>query len=417
MSKTDERGEASAYPVPDHVDPAHVRLFDFDSDAEYARDPQARLAGFRREGRLFFTPKGRKSITGGGTWVLTNAKDIRAAMQDWETFRSSGNRPFGKALGENWALTPVDLDPPEHTRMRGFLNPLFSPRKVSGLAPAIEARANALIEPIRDQSEVDFNRAFAQPFPVSIFLELFGLPIDEMDRFIDLVVRIIHGQGARQLNGMRELRDYLREVIVAKRENPGTDIISDLVNAQIDGVPLTYDEIMGTCVMLFMGGLDTVTSQLGFIFRWLAEHPKAQAVLRADASAIPTAIEELLRLFPIITTGRIASRDVELDGATIRKGENIACPMAAVSRDPAEFDDPDVPDLARQANRHSAFGLGPHRCLGSHLARRELVIAVERWLALLPSFRIKPGTELSAQGSGVVALTALPLVFDRSAGN
>jgi cytochrome P450 len=406
-----DRGDPSNFPIPDHVDPKHVKLFDFDNDPDYARDPQGTLARFREQFRLFFTPKGRKAILGGGTWVFTQAADIRDVLQDPASFQSSGNRPFGKALGESWVLVPVDLDPPEHARMRGFLNPLFSPKRMAALAPAIEQRAAELIEPIRGQAEVNFVDVFARPFPVSIFLELFGLPTAEMDRFVRWVELIIHSQGAPQLEGMRELRDHLREVIEEKRAHPGDDLISEAVTGTIDGEPLSYDEIMGTCVMLFMGGLDTVTSQLGFIFRWLGEHPKAQAKLRAEPDGIPAAVEEMLRLFPIIVTGRIAARDVEIDGATIKKGESVACPMAAVSRDPAEFADPETVDIGRTANRHSAFGLGPHRCLGSHLARRELVVAVEQWLKLLPPFRVKPGVELTAQGAGVVALTALPLVF------
>jgi cytochrome P450 len=411
MINSNERGDPSSFPVPDHVDPSHVHLFDFDNDPGYARDPQKRLASFREQGRLFFTPKGRKALLGGGTWVFTNAADIREVLQDPASFQSAGNRPFGKALGENWVLVPVDLDAPEHTRLRSFLNPLFSPKRMNELAPAIAQRAEELIEPLKGLREVDFFDAFARPFPVSIFLELFGLPTAEMARFVRWVEQIIHGQGATQLAGIRELRDHLREVIAEKRAQPGDDLISHVVTGEIEGQKLTDDEVMGTCVMLFMGGLDTVTSQLSFIFRWLGEHPAAQAALRAEPDAIPAAIEELLRLFPIVITGRIAARDVEIDGATIAKGDSVACPMAAVSRDPAEFPDPETVDLRRSPNRHSAFGLGPHRCLGSHLARRELVIAVERWLALAPPFLVKPGVELAAQGAGVVSLISLPLVF------
>jgi cytochrome P450 len=411
MSYSSDRGDPSSFPVPEHVDPKHVMLFDFDNDPGYAHDPQKRLAGLRDKGRVFFTPKGRKAMLAGGTWVFTGAADIRAVLQDPETFQSSGNRPFGKALGENWVLVPVDLDAPQHTRMRAFLNPLFSPKRMSALAPAIAARAEELIAPLKGKAEIDFNETFARPFPVSIFLELFGLPTSEMPRFSGWVEGIIHGQGGPQIAAMRELRDHMRTVIEQKRADPQDDLISQIVTGEIDGQSLTYDEIMGTCVMLFMGGLDTVTSQLGFIFRWLGEHPKAQTALRAEPEGIPTAVEELLRLFPIIVTGRIAAKDFEIDGATIKQGESIACPMAAVSRDATEFADPETADIGRAVNRHSAFGLGPHRCLGSHLARRELNIAVEQWLKLLPPFRVKPGVELTAQGAGVVALTSLPLVF------
>ena len=411
MAQQEERGAPASFPIPAHVDAAHVELFDFDNDPQYAVDPQARLSGLRAKHRVFFTPKGRKAILGGGTWVFTHAEDIRSVLQDPATFRSSGNRPFGQALGEKWVLVPIDLDPPDHTRMRGFMNPLFSPKRINDLTAEIYARADELIAPIKGKKECAFNEEFARPFPVSIFLELFGLPTSEMARFVHWVELIIHGQGAPQLQGMRELRDHLRDVIEERRRNPKDDLISHAVTGRIDGQALSYEEIMGMCVMLFMGGLDTVTSALGFIFRHLADNPDQQAMLRADPSAIPTAIEELLRLYPIITTGRLASRDVEIGGALIKAGENVACPLVCASRDPEEFENPDAVDLARTPNRHGAFGFGPHRCIGSHLARRELNIAVEQWLAHLPPFRVKPGVKLSAQGAGVVALTQLPLVF------
>ncbi|MCB2076053.1 MAG: cytochrome P450 [Novosphingobium sp.] len=393
------------------IDPGNVEFFDFENDEEYRKDPQGRLNGLRDRHRLFYTPKGRKSLLGGGTWVFTHGADIRAVLQDPETFRSSGNRPFGKALGENWVLVPIDLDPPEHTRMRKFMNPLFSPKRVAELAGKVERRAVELITPLQGRQGCSFIEDFARPFPVTIFLEMFGLPVSEMPKFVDWVEAIIHSQGQVQLDAMRELRDYLAIVIEDRRQSPRDDLISLAVTAEIEGKALTYDELMGMCIMLFMGGLDTVTSSLSFIFRHLAENPEHQEFLRKFPDMIPTAIEELLRAYPIITTGRIASRDVDFDGIVIRKGENVACPLACSSRDPDEIDGSTEIDLTRNPNRHSAFGFGPHRCIGSHLARRELVVAVEQWLKLLQPFRLPPNVQLSATGAGVVALDTLPLVW------
>ena len=411
MSINKQNPAQDQYPVPDGIDAGLVKFFDFDNDEEYCRDPQGRLSRLRDQNPVFYTPKGRKSILDGGTWVISTAANIRTVLQDPETFISSGNRPFGKALGENWVLIPIDLDPPEHTRMRSFMNPLFSPKRMAALAEKIENRAIELITPLQSEAGCSFNEVFARPYPVTIFLEMFGLPVSEMPRFVGWVEAIIHNQGEVQLNAMRELRDYLANVIEERRRSPGEDLISQAVNAEIDGKALNYDEIMGMCIMLFMGGLDTVTSSLGFIFRHLAENPDQQELLRKSPEMIPTALEEFLRLYPIITTGRIASRDVEIGGAVIQKGQNVACPLAAASRDPAEIEGADKVDLTRFPNRHSAFGFGPHRCIGSHLARRELIVALEQWLKLLPPFRVAPGAELKAKGAGVVALESLPLVW------
>lgn len=412
---SDEKPEGRcpvAHMAPAHIDPSHVQLFDFENDEEYRRDPQLRLNMLRQQHRVFFSPKGRKALLSGGTWVFTHAEDIREVLQDTATFRSSGNRPFGKALGENWVLIPIDLDPPEHDRMRGFMNPLFSPRKVAELSGKVEKRAIELIERFRHDGHCAFVEQFARPFPVTIFLEMFGLPVSEMDRFVIWEEAIIHSQGQGQLAAMRELRDYMADVIEERRRNPKEDLISLAVTTEVAGAKLTYDEIMGMCIMLFMGGLDTVTSELGFVFRHLAENPDQQDWLRANPEMIPTALEEILRLYPIITTGRIATRDVEIGGVKISAGENVACPLACASRDPAEIAHPDEVDLERSPNRHSAFGFGPHRCIGSHLARRELSVAIEQWLKLVPAFRVAPGAILEATGAGVVALRSLPLVWE-----
>ncbi len=415
MSESREQGCPAAHAAPSHIDPAHVELFDFENDAGYHRDPQGRLNELRSRHRVFYSPKGRKALLGGGTWIFTHAADIREVLQDPATFKSSGNRPFGKALGENWVLIPIDLDPPEHDRMRSFMNPLFSPKKVAQLSGKIEQRAIELIDKFRHRPGCSFVEEFARPFPVTIFLEMFGLPVSEMERFVVWEEAIIHSQGPGQLAAMRELRDYMAEVITERRANPKEDLISLAVTAEVGGKKLTYDEIMGMCIMLFMGGLDTVTSELGFIFRYLAENPEQQQMLRADPSMIPTALEEILRIYPIITTGRIATRDVEIGNVKISAGENVACPLACASRDPAEIENAEQIDLARNPNRHSAFGFGPHRCIGSHLARRELIVAIEQWLRLVPPFRVAPGAELEASGAGVVALCSLPLNWEPAA--
>lgn len=412
MDKEKSCPVTGAYTAPAHIPPEQVELFDFEADPGYMQDPQGRLNALRDRHRVFYTPKGRKALLGGGTWVFTHAADIRQVLQDPAAFRSGGNRPFGKALGEDWVLIPIDLDPPEHDRMRGFMNPLFSPKRVAALGDKVERRAIGLIEPLVAKGGCAFVEDFARPFPVTIFLEMFGLPVTEMPMFVRWVEAIIHQQGPVQLAAMRELRDHLAVVIEDRRREPRDDLISHAVTGEIDGVRLTYDEIMGMCVMLFMGGLDTVTSSLGFIFRHLADNPQQQSMLRADPSLIPTALEELLRTYPIITTGRIAARDVDIAGAHIKAGENVACPLACASRDPAEIPDPTHVDLTRSPNRHSAFGFGPHRCIGSHLARRELAVAVEQWLKRVPPFRVAPGARLSAKGAGVVALQSLPLVWD-----
>ncbi len=405
-------GPASAQqPLPSHVPLTCVEPFDFRGDADFAVDPHARLAGLAAKHRVFFTPFPR-GLSGQGTWVFTHADEIRGILQDAERFRSGGLRPFAQVIGDNWTLIPVDLDPPEHQKYRTLLNPLFSPARMRLLDDRVNQRAAEMAAAVAGGDACEFITAFARPFPVSIFLELMGLPLGEISRFVAIEDAIIQGKGTAQIEGIRALRDYLAEQIAVRRALPTDDLISEVIAARIDDRPLTEGEVMGICFMLFIGGLDTVTSTLGFVFRFLAANPEQQAALRAEPDLVASAVEELLRLHNVVTTGRVAACDVEIAGVSIRAGDIIALPTSFASRSPAEFANPDQADFHRSPNRHSAFGYGIHRCVGSHLARRELIAAIRAWLRVIPAFRMADGAVVRAHGSGVVALDHLPLVWN-----
>jgi cytochrome P450 len=180
---------------------------------------------------------------------------------------------------------------------------------------------------------------------------------------------------------------------------------------QIDGRPFNDDELIGTVFLLFIGGLDTVVSSLAYHFRYLAENPEDQARLRADPSLIPDAVEELFRVFAVVTTGRFATEDTEIAGVRIKKGDMVTGSTILSNSDPDEFANPGAVDITRSPNRHNAFSFGPHRCLGSHLARREIQIAIDEWLKRVPAFRVRPGAELKTLGGGVLGMEELPLVW------
>jgi cytochrome P450 len=396
--------------IPAHVPPEAVVRFDFRTDADYHRDPHARMDALRARYRAFYTPYPR-GLAGVGTWVFTRAEDIRAIMQDPETFQSGGARPMSKTLGDSWVLIPTDLDPPEHGKFRTLLNPIFSPKRIASLEDKVRARAAELIEGLKGGTSCELIAAFGRPFPVSIFLELLGLPLSQIDQLVHIEEAILHGAPSDQLGGIRALRDYLAEQIAIRREMPTEDLISFAINAEVDGRPTTPDEVMGICFMLFLGGLDTVTSTLSYVFRYLAEAPDQQAKLRADPSLIPSAVEELVRAYAVVTTGRFATRDVTVGGVFIKKGDNVSMPMAAASRDPTEFDQPTEVVFERSPNRHSAFGFGPHRCIGSHLARREVIVALEEWLRRLPPFRLQAAAQMSSSGTGVISLDQVPITW------
>jgi cytochrome P450 len=398
--------------IPSHVPPELVCAFDVRNDPGFKAHPHERMAELAGRFRVFYTPIPAGGNPG-GNWFLTRGEDIRAALQDPQTFSSEGARSLGKDIGDSWVLVPIDYDPPRHSAFRTIMNPLFSPSRMKVLEERVEARAIEYVERLRGQTSCEFIRAFARPFPVSIFLELMGLPAEETDAFVEWEEMILHAADPEvRTEGVRRLRDYLAGVIAARRKQPTDDLISFAVTSRIDGRPLDHDEIMGMCVLFFMAGLDTVTSSFSFAFRYLAEHPKAQAQLRADPALIPDAMEELLRAFAVVTTRRTVTRAVDIAGVTFKAGDIVVCPMMAASRDPGEFHAPDEVILDRAPNRHSAFGFGPHRCIGSHLARRELVAGVRQWLGRLPPFRMAVGEAPIATGSGVVCLADLRLRWD-----
>jgi cytochrome P450 len=395
--------EPSHAAIPEHVPLALVREFDFRTGL--GSYPHQAVAALHSGPRIFFSPVHHNAIPGPGTWVLTHAADIRAVLQDAAAF-SSKIRRSSSAL----TLIPLELDAPEHPKFRALMNPLFSPARMKQLEGKVRDLARKLVGECAAKGECEFVEDFARPFPVGIFLDLMGLPADNMSRFLAWEALIMRDKQTRTA-AIQEVSLYLQELITARRRNPTDDLITFAVNAKVDGQPLSDSDVMGICVLLFIAGLDTVTSSFAFHFRHLAEHPADQESLRTDPQLLPSAVEELFRAYAVVNTNRYATRDVELAGVLIKKGDNVTCSTILASRDPREFERPNEVNFKRNPNPHNAFSFGPHRCLGSHLARREIASGIEEWLRVIPPFRVKPGADVRAHGGGVFSLESLPLIW------
>lgn len=394
-------GESPA--VPGHVPPSLVRNFDFRTNL--GDRPHDAVAALLHGPRIVYSPVNHHHRAGVGTWIPTWAQDIRAVLQNAEAFSSKVVRSDSELT-----LIPLELDAPAHGAFRTLMNPLFSPARMKVLDEKIRARARGLAQACLAQGSCEFVDDFARPLPVGLFIDLMGLPATEMARFLAWESLIIRDMSSRAKT-MQEVATYLRGLIGERRAAPTEDLISFAVNGKVDGRPLTDDEILGVCVLLFMAGLDTVTSSFSFQFRHLAENPADQQRLRDEPGLIPSAVEEMLRAYAVVNTTRYATRDVELAGVTIKRGDHVTCSTILACRDPREFDHADRILFDRAANAHNAFSYGPHRCIGSHLARRELVAGIEEWLKLVPAFRLRDGARITAHGGGVFALDALPLVW------
>jgi cytochrome P450 len=324
-------------------------------------------------------------------------------------------------MGADHALGPHSRDGSEHRRYRKTLEPVFSPQRVVRVTDDVRALANELIDGFVDQARVEFHDRFAVPLPCLIFLSVLGLPPEDLPALLALKDGILRSGGdtesehrTRALAGGEQLRAYLFEHLDGRMRTGERhdDLIDGFIHAEFDGKRLTRDEIVDTMHLFCLAGLDTVTSALSCIVAWLARHPAERRRLVADPSLVAPAIEELLRHeTPVVAGTRYATEDLDLRGFTIRAGEPIHLIWGTANLDPDEFGDPLAVDFERRPNRHLAFAPGPHRCLGSHLARLELRIALEELHRRIPDYRLDPDDPPEYVDIGIRAAIRLPLVF------
>jgi cytochrome P450 len=384
-----------------------VRDFDYHRPPPNGTDPFAALDALRGDRILW-------SEGFGGYWVITQQRDIRYVMQHPELWRTYPIVHSGGGSGYPRKLIPMELDPPEHGKYRGPLAPMFSPRAAVAMEEEIRGRAAALVTSIAPKGSTEFLTDFARPFPTEIFTGMLGLPHSEAARLVGWNHDLIHSyEPDRRRNAGAQIHRYLSELIAertaAAGSSTGTDLISVLVGSEVDGRPMSSTEILDMCFLLIMAGLDTVTAALGFIFRFLAEHPGHRRQIVEDPDIIPAAVEELIRVHAVVNATRTATQDSELCGVKIMEGDRLVLATSLATRDPAEAADPTTVDFGRKPNRHIAFGLGPHRCLGSHLARAELEVALREWHRQIPDYGVPHAATIKAHAGGVMGIDLLPL--------
>ena len=351
-----------------------------------------------------------------GAFLVTGASAADYVLRHPDLFSSA--RAFD-SLGSPLPIVPVASDPPEHTRYRQLLRPFFTARGLSRWLPVVRAHAIELIDRLVGRGECDLVTDFALPLPAQVFLTLFGLPLDDRDRLIgwkDAVLGAVGISGAEPASDANvrlaaELYEYLVGHIAQRRQQGGTDILS-LLLADTSEQRLTDEEILGLSFLFVLAGLDTVTSALSTAFAALARTPRLRQEIVADPAVIPDAVEELLRFDgPVVTVPRVATCDVELAGRLIPADSYVAVAIAPANHDPTEHEDPGAVDFSRRA-RNIAFGAGPHGCLGAHLARMEMRVALEEWHREIPDYRIAPGASVSVSWPApLVGYDHLPLVI------
>ena len=358
-----------------------------------------------------------------GFWMFTRHEQVREIYQNAELFSSESFTPWEPE--PVYRFVPTQIDPPQHQKYRQVLSRWFSPGAVNQIEPMARQLCRRLIAELAPHGECDFVREFAIRYPTEVFLTVLGLPAQEADLFVPLVEQFFDGFGgdpdpAKQqgmVDALTGIREYWVAAVDERRGEPEPrvgDLASHLLHAKIDDRPLNDDELLDMLTVLVLAGLDTTRGQLGYLFHHLATHPDDRQRLVDEPAIIPSAVEESLRLYTIIFgDGRKVTRDTEFHGCPLRKGDMVYGLVAAANRDPAVYDRAAEFVVDRKGNPHLGFAGGPHRCLGAHLARKEMQVATEEWLAAIPSFRLGSDEPLRERGGGsMLTLLSLPLAWD-----
>lgn len=394
--------------VPDHVPPELIRQAGIIYSPEFLADPYKFFAGMHEKFPPIFYDVGPF----GNAWVLTKHEDALFALRHAEYFSNEDATPFPRDPEDYFYFIPIEVDPPEHRKYRNIVDPIVSPQGVLKLEERIRALANELIDDIIDKGECEFDEAFGRPLPVLVFLDLMGLPRDMCDTFVSWAMALLHSND-RAIMGqtLKTIGDYLKTAIADKKANPDDGLVSRIVHAEIDGKPISEKEAFGFATFLFIAGLDTVFATLNNMWLWLARNPERRQEIIDNPENINAQVEELLRVFSVTFSGRTVAQDIEMHGVQLKKGDKITSILPACNFDPDVFPNPTEVNFHRPKKIILAFTVGVHSCMGAHLARLEIKIALQEWLKRIPDFKVKPGAETIYRPGGVIGPESVPLVW------
>jgi len=347
--------------------------------------------------------------------IVGTEAEIREVLHHPEIFSSGVD---AVAIGQIRPLIPLQIDPPEHRNYRKLLDPIFAPKKIALLEDRTRTLVRDLVAAVADDGHCNFHQAVAEPLPSTVFLQLLGLPVSRTKEFVKLKDGIIRPpartpeQRVEMVNATgAKIYEILEEVVTQREKERQDDLISTFLDSEVDGHRLTHDDVIDICYLFFLAGLDTVTASLDCMLAYLAQHPEQRQQLVDDPTLIPHAVEEMLRWeSPVQGVIRITTQDTELAGCPIGADQSVSVMIGSANTDERAWERPDEVDFEREVNKHIAFGGGAHRCLGSHLARMELRVALEEWHAAIPEYHLPDGIEL-VYSQGLRAVENLELVW------
>ena len=395
------------------TEPVHDWTSDFDVlDADYVLDPFPRWDELRQVCPIARTDRR------GRAWLPTTYADVTALAKDTGHF-SSANTNVIESVEEpdppilTYGLPPITSDPPLHTWTRRLLLPWFSHTRVATYEPMTRSLCRSLIEARLERGGADAAADYAQQIPVRVIGSILGIPEDLADTFTGWVRDVLEfaDDPDRVQRGMFGIGYYLWDRINERRDDDGDDLLTYLLHAEVEGGSVDDMVVLGMAILTMIAGIDTTWSAIGSSLWHLATHDGDRRRLVAEPALMDTAIDELLRAYAPVTMARIVTEDVEFQGCPMKQGDKVLLNFPAANRDPAAFEQADRVVLDRQENRHVAFGSGIHRCAGSNLARMELRVALEEWLARVPVFHLAEGAEVEWAGGQVRGPRRLDVVF------
>ena len=358
--------------------------------------------------QICYTPRN------GGHWIFLDYDDILEAYRNWEIF-SNYQAPI-PPIEPYPVFQPQGVDPPEHKRFRSLLAPLFTPLAIKRMEEELRRRARELIDKIADKGRCDFVRDYSSVLPTGMFLHLMGMSEDSLPEFYTLSdVFMRSSDEAVRAENIQQIYAVIEDYLGLRAKNLGDDLGSVLLKARDEnGKPFPHQDILNCGFLLFVAGLDTVTSTMTYIWRYLAHTPEARHRIRGmidEREKLSAATEELLRINAVSNLYRRVQKDVVFRGIQLQENDRVVLPNSIANRNAAMFENPTTIDLDRQVNNHVTFGVGPHRCIGSHLAKAEIMISLQEWLRRIPEFSMELGVRIEAYLGPVMGMRNLPLIL------
>lgn len=399
----------SAVAAPAHVDPSLIWDASLDAFTAEGDDPFLAISRLHAGREIMWVTDVAFGRSG---WLLTRSDLIGEAMIDYETFTAERHGMIADLVGENVRLNPIEIDPPAHHGYRRLLNPHFTPKALRELEHGVRRACSELVDRFAARGGCEFVSEFAIPYPSYVFLDLLDMPRDMLDQFIGWEDDVMRAPDPMdRVRAAREVYAYLKAHRERQLERPGNPLLDTMVNGEVEGKQIDYLASMGMFYVLYVGGLDTVYSTLGWTLRHLAGDPELQERLRADPELIPQAVEEFCRAFSVVVTHRQLAKDTVFHGVTMRAGDEVHLPLSLANRDPAVFEDPHRIDIDRKP-RHIAFGTGTHNCLGIHLTKREIHFVLEEFLSRFRNIRMATGETCRYHTGRTFGVEYLPLEWD-----